>query len=336
MKSYKKSFIFPLTLTIIVLGFILWICWPVVFHFISQKTTQQITTISEPVIIRSDDSFQHEKKLINHAGTYVALNALFTLITLITAYITYQHNKDKDFRQRQIEIQNINFSRFFDLYDELDKTVMTLKSGDQIGYEIIDEISKTYRIEEIELFVDLNNASTDERKKEIIEKIKQLDKRFLETCKKRFDIDKVAFILFRILNWIKGQAEYSKDMQCPPDTVELCCKNLLNALRGLLSPQLQFVIGKYRHIRYDLKKGYPGSRYADFVFKYERSLALINPSPSYLSNKEFENLLHDRNKTWEEQWNMRKKDESFPPPQDLIFIFSEGEKIISEHNCSAD
>ncbi len=240
------------------IGFILWFIWPVIIHF-----AEKMHTSIEISYMGSTPSRIEEQQL---TGTYVAFNALFTVITVIIALSTYLTAKKRELQQKIHELEISTFSRFYDLYDDFEKTLQQLKYKEHLGVDVITYFYNKYRIKEL----------TCLSKNDMIA-MKKNDESFMKEAKSA-GIFIPAMKLFSIFNWLRSLDFYLKSIGEKSDISSILpqVEVPLHVLEKLVDAQVEFVFGKYRHHYYsidelDLKK-YKGMFFADTVLKYERTI----------------------------------------------------------------
>ena len=132
----------------------------------------------------------------------------------------------------------------------------------------------------------------------------RIDREFESRCRE-LDLERVAAPLWELLNWVMYQQLFLDTFSGQKDSPGVDEKPLRDAYLTVLAatcvlpPSLQYVFGKYRHVRYklgilptaggrilDAAHGYRGTDYADVVFLYRPTLLRLVPSPQK------EKLLH--------------------------------------------
>lgn len=254
----KKSFLFTLCV-----GFVFWIFWPIIIHYVEKSHTFLEITYTGGTPSRVEEQ--------QMAGSYVAFNALFTLVTVIITLSTYLKTKEKEVKQKIQTLEISTFSRFFNLYDEFEKTLLHLAYKNLNGYEVIEYFYKKYRVEELTCIAEDDQV-----------KLAEMDKCFEKEAKEA-GLFVPAMKMYSIFNWIRALDFYLTSVE-KKNTPEIAMSNqiYLRTLDNLINAKIEFVFGKYRHHYYKVEKMtsgdgvYRGANYADQVLKYERTLKKVH------------------------------------------------------------
>lgn len=164
---------------------------------------------------------------------------------------------------------------------------------------VLSRIYQKYRLRELTLLKQIFQKPSRQPRHAIVslqDKLRILDQQFLHDFKAA-KLTPMIDILVEILNLDMWPVLKSADERTRNDNVVDKC---ISFLRDYLSPEAQFIFGKYRHLAWELEsqlannvpKTYRGEALADMLFLYERTLIMYTPSNKNLATRQAERLKH--------------------------------------------
>lgn len=290
LRTWAESFL-KLIVLVALIALLSWTLYYLFGHWNAFTARQRSQVAAEFMDTSRPMSLDMRSRASDHfSNIYTSYSAFIAAVTVVLGFITFmgwwydysrKNREGRDERFKELEL--VELAHLYEMISEYDRHVVDLKWKGQRAYKVIGALYDKYRRKELSLLL----SGTEDS--DTIVRLNNLDADFMRDADEAGLLEP-ASVLFRMLNWLYALEGFLKDTyaneKLRKGEIDRFRARLLNVISGYLTAQTKYVFGKYRHHRYHLDGegkhyprsgdlGYRGASYADSLFAYSRTLALM-------------------------------------------------------------